>query len=149
MRMAPNNAQQFATIGAGRSLRARRYAPKEETHMKHIHSISIAVIVMALIHAAPASAQKTYTPAQLRSMVQSGNYPEQGSPSTQTKSTDYASCIAQVESVVASVRPNYPSQTVVSTNLMRMEKIWTNDAAMTLTCSAADKKLVITSAPYL
>ncbi|MBT9137223.1 MAG: hypothetical protein DDT34_02311 [Firmicutes bacterium] len=104
---------------------------------------------MALALSAPANAQKTYTPAQLQSMVQSGKYPKQGAPSTQTQSIDYVACIAKVESVVASVRPNYPAQTVVSTNLMRMEKVWTNDAAMTLTCSAPDGKLVITSAPYL
>lgn len=96
-----------------------------------------------------AAAQKSYTPAQLRSMIQSGNYPKQGAPSTKSENTDYAACIAKVESVVSSVRPNYPTQTVVSTNLMRIEKLWTNDAAMTFTCNSADKTLVITSAPYL
>lgn len=105
--------------------------------------------ITALILSTSASAQKTYTPAQLQRMVQSGSYPKQGAPSTQTLSIDYVSCIAKVESIVASVRPNYPAQTVASTNLMRIEKVWTNDAAMTLSCSASDRKLVITSAPYL
>jgi hypothetical protein len=111
--------------------------------------IALTISVTALALSAPASAQKTYTPAQLRSMVQSGNYPKQDAPSTQTQSIDYVACIAKVESVVASVISNYPAQTVVSTNIMRMEKVWTNDAAMTFTCSAPDNKLVITSAPYL
>jgi len=82
-------------------------------------------------------------------MIQSGNYPKQGSPSTQSQSADYVACIATVESMIASIKPNYPAKTVVSTNIVRIDKVWTNDAAMTLTCSAADKKLVITSAPYL
>jgi len=104
---------------------------------------------MALALSAPASAQKTYTPAQLQSMVQSGNYPKQGALSTQTQHIDYVACIAKVEWVVASIGPYYPAKTVVSTNIMRMDKVWTNDAAVTLTCSAPDKKLIITFAPYL
>lgn len=114
---------------------------------KPIVALTLSVIALAL--SATANAQKTYTPAQLQNMVQGGNYPKQGTPSTQTQSIDYVACIAKVESVVVSVQPNYPAQTVVNTNLMRMVKLWTNDAAMTLTCSAPDKKLVITSAPYL
>lgn len=96
-----------------------------------------------------AYAQKTYTPAELRKMVDAGMFPRQGSPTTKAESMNYTTCIAKVESVIASVRPNYPTRTVASTNIMRMEKLWTNDAAMTLTCSAHDGKFVITSAPYL
>ena len=105
-------------------------------------------ILLAFLVSTSATAERTYTPAQLRSMVNSGNYPDQSDPITKTQRMDYADCIAKVESVVASVSPNYPNKTIVSTNLMRMEKLWTNDSAMTLTCSASDKKLVITSAPY-
>lgn len=111
--------------------------------------VALMLFVSALTLSATASAQKTYTPAQLRSMVQSGNYPEQSTLTTQTQSIDYVVCIAKLESVVASIRPNYPAKTVVSTNIMRIEKVWTNDSAMTFTCSAPDNKLVITSAPYL
>ena len=94
-------------------------------------------------------AVKTYTPSELQGMINGGNLPAQGTPSTQSKTIDYISCVLSVEAVIASIKPDYPSQTIVSTNVMRVEKIWTNDSAMTLTCSAADQKLVITSAPYL
>ena len=97
---------------------------------------------------APVFAQKTYTPAQLRAMVNGGRYPDQGAASTQTKTMDYAQCIATLESVVGAVQPNYPARTIVSTNVMRVEKVWTNDAAVTVSCSAPDRKLVMTSAPY-
>ena len=116
-------------------------------NLKKVSPTALALYIVGLT--LPAYADKTYTPAQLRDMVQSGNYPKQGAASTQTKSADYASCIAQIEAIVSSVRPNYPTQTIVSTNLMRTEKVWTNDAAMTLTCSAPEKKLIITMAPYL
>jgi hypothetical protein len=94
------------------------------------------------------SAQKTYTPAQLRSMVDSGKYPSQGAARSTSQAMDYSECIVKLESVVGAVRPNYPSRTIVSTNLMRVEKVWTNDAAVTVSCSAPDRKMVMTSAPY-
>ena len=108
----------------------------------------LAAVSLLLSSSIPALAQKTYTPAQLRAMVNSGRYPDQGAASTQTKTMDYSQCIATLESVVGAVRPNYPAQTIVSTNLMRVEKVWTNDAAVTVSCSAPDRKLVMTSAPY-
>lgn len=122
---------------------------QEESTVNRKQIVALMLFVSALTLSATASAQKTYTPVLLRSMVQSGNYPKQSTSTTQTQSIDYVACIAKLESVVASVRPNYPAQTVVSTNIMQMEKVWTNDSAMTFTCSAPDNKLVITSAPYL
>lgn len=101
-----------------------------------------------LLLLSPAFAEKTYTPAQLRSMFQSGKLPKQGSPTTQTKAMDFESCVVQVKSIVQSVQPNYPTSTILSTNSALMEKVWTNDAAMTMSCSAPDGKLVITSSPY-
>jgi hypothetical protein len=105
-------------------------------------SLGLAIVVSG------ASAQRTYSPAELRRMVDSGKYPAQGTPTTTSEYTSFAVCVSKVESVVASVRPNYPSRTIVSTRAVRVEKLWTNDSAMTLTCSAADNKLVITSASY-
>ena len=104
--------------------------------------------ILTLASCANKQSTYTYTPNQLRSMVQSGNYPRQGSPETKSESLGYSACVTRVEGIVASVRPNYPTATVVNTRIMRIEKVWTNDAAMTLTCSATDGRLVITSAPY-
>jgi hypothetical protein len=95
-----------------------------------------------------AAAQKTYTPVELRKMASAGKFPAQGSPTTKSESLDYAACLAKVESVISAARPNYPTRTIASTNTVRMEKLWTNDAAMTLTCSALDKKITITTALY-
>ena len=54
------------------------------------------------------SAEKTYTPAQLRSMVTSGSYPKQGNVTTKTERVDYVECISRIESAVAAIEPNYP-----------------------------------------
>ena len=94
-------------------------------------------------------AGKTYTPAQLRSMTMAGNYPKQGKPSTKSQSIDYASCLAKVASVIDSIRLEYPTSTIVNTKILRIEKVWTNDAAMTFSCSELDRKLVITTAQYI
>lgn len=96
-----------------------------------------------------AYAEKVYTPAQLRSMVKKGKYPQQGKPAMQSERMDYATCIAKVTALVNAVGTEYPTSTVLNTNIGRIEKVWTNDSAVTLTCSAPDRKLVITTAPYL
>jgi hypothetical protein len=95
-----------------------------------------------------AMAQKTYTPSQLRAMVKSGKYPPQGQVSSESKNMDYTSCVSLLERTVGAVTPEYPASTIVSTNLMRVEKVWTNDAAVTITCSAPDSKMTMTSARY-
>ncbi len=96
-----------------------------------------------------AHADRTYTPAQLNRLVNSGNPPPQGPITTTTQSIDFASCVAKIESIAAAIGSHYPTYTVVKTNIMRVEKFWTNDAAMTATCVAADRKLVLTTAKYL
>jgi len=105
--------------------------------------------VLVLVASAPAHAAKTYTPAQLRQMVNSGNPPKQGSPSTQKQNMSFSSCVSKVSGIVASVRDQYPAKTIVNTSILHMAKVWTNDAAMTLTCSGPDRTLVITTAKYL
>jgi hypothetical protein len=102
-----------------------------------------------LIQAAPVHAAKTYTPAQLRQMVNGGNPPKQGSPSTKKQSVPFSSCVSKINSIVASVSDQYPAKVIVNTSIMHMAKVWTNDAAMTLTCSGPDEALVITTAQYL
>ncbi|MBK7519241.1 MAG: hypothetical protein IPI75_03660 [Gammaproteobacteria bacterium] len=106
-------------------------------------------VVLALAASAPAHAAKTYTPAQLRQMVNAGNPPNQGSPTTQKQSMSFSSCVSKVDGIVASVRGQYPAKTIVNTSILHMAKVWTNDAAMTLTCSGPDRTLVITTAKYL
>lgn len=102
-----------------------------------------------LMAASSAHAAKIYTPAQLRQMVNAGNPPKQGSPSTQMQSMSFSSCASKVNGIVASVSGQYPAKIIVNTSTMQMAKVWTNDAAMTLTCSGPDRTLVITMAKYL
>jgi hypothetical protein len=117
--------------------------------MNHKHLCSALLFITSVSLGIPSNAQKTYTPDQLRNMIQRGNYPQQGKPSTQSQNLDYASCIAKVAQAVSAVGDAYPTRTIVSTNTMIVQKVWTNDAAVTVTCSAADQIFVITSAPYL
>jgi hypothetical protein len=91
---------------------------------------------------------KTYSPAQLTEMVKNGKFPDQKALVTESKNMDYTQCILEVEGIVGAIKNSYPTITVASTNILRMEKIWTNDSAMTITCSAPDRKMIITSATY-
>jgi hypothetical protein len=93
--------------------------------------------------------KKTYTPAQLRNMVQGGNYPKQGTPKVETVEMNFVTCLLRVEAIMDAAKPNYPTATVVNTQIMHLSKAWTNDGAVTATCSAADNKLIVTVAPYL
>ncbi len=107
------------------------------------------VLALAALLAFPAYAAKTYTPQQLRKMVNSGNPPKQGSPTTQTQTMSFGACVAKVNAVVDSVKAQYPAKIIVQTKILHMAKVWTNDGAMTLSCSQPDGKLVITNAKYL
>ncbi len=96
-----------------------------------------------------AYAEETYTPSELNRMVDSGQYPEQGPVSnTETKSISFGDCIVAVESIMSQIRDLYPVDTIVDTGLVYMVKAWTNDGAITATCSKSDQKMVITEAPY-
>jgi hypothetical protein len=120
-----NDDQRKLSQGAQRTAQAGTKGSSRIMKLKPVLCAFAAVSVATFSQVSVA--QKTYTPAQLRSMVQSGNYPKQGSVATQTKEMDYTSCIVSLESVVSSVKPEYPTITVVNTNLMRVEKVWTND----------------------
>ena len=111
---------------------------------------AIIIIAIALIlHACATNPTTTYTPSQLRTMIQNGDFPKQGSQTTQTEIIGYRDCLAKVAGIIAAIGSNYPTRTILNTNTARMEKIWTNDGALTVTCSAPDNKLVITNALYL
>jgi hypothetical protein len=92
---------------------------------------------------------RTYTPKKLKAMVAAGKYPEQGSPTTESKEMEFSACVSRMDEVADAIGGSYPRQVIVSTAILRIQKIWTNDAAVTVTCSAPDQKLVMTSAKYL
>jgi len=107
------------------------------------------LMMMVILISSNVFAGKTYAPDQLRLMVSSGNYPEQGPlGKEQTAKMNWAVCLARTESIVGTMVPTYPAVKLVDTKLMTSTKVWVNDAAMTVTCYA-DGRLHITSASYL
>lgn len=110
--------------------------------------VSRYALLLATLACSSPAPTKTYTPEELRAMVSAGNYPEQQPPETTEKPMTFEVCVATVEQMTAAITENYPVIRVVNTGVMRTEKLWTNDAAMTVTCSAPDEKLLITTAKY-
>ena len=86
--------------------------------------------------------------AQLRGLIEQGAFPSQGVVSTERVATSFSSCVARVNDVLDSATNQYPRKISVDTSVMYVAKLWTNDSAMTFTCSAPDELLVITSAKY-
>lgn len=106
------------------------------------------LLVLSFVSAA-SQADTTYTPQQLRSMISSGSYPEQGPVTdTKTKPSTFDACKVSIEAITSQFRDSYPVRTIVDTSLLYTVKIWVNDAAMTVSCSSPDEKMVITQAPY-
>lgn len=94
------------------------------------------------------SPHPTYRPEQLREMIARRQFPTQGPPITTKKPMDYAACVTAAGSVAAAVGEAYPATVVVNTALMYVVKLWTNDAAVVVTCSAPDKSMVTTVSTY-
>ena len=82
-------------------------------------------------------------------MRNTGQLPALGTPVERVVSMDYTTCIVRLNLIVNSIKPNYPSKTLVSTNLMRSEQVWTNNAVAIVTCDAVGNRMVFATAPYL
>jgi len=90
-----------------------------------------------------------YSKSQLNNMVNRGEYPKQGPVNdTQTRSMSFSSCKVSVENIMSQVRGEYPVRTIVNSGTIYMVKAWTNDGAITATCSKSDQKMVLTQASY-
>lgn len=92
---------------------------------------------------------KTYTPQQLTRMVRGGRYPPQGAAQAREETYDFVKCLVALRVIRNAISAEYPYTTVTDTDGIHVEKVWVNDAAMTLSCVASTRKLVITTAPYL
>jgi len=102
--------------------------------------------LVALISAA-SMAQVTYTASQLHQMIGDGSPPRQRGSSSETRTLAFADCVKTIEQTLV-ITKRYPSKTLVDTRALRVVKIWANDAALTTTCSADDRKMTITTSPY-
>ena len=107
------------------------------------------VIPLMLSISTAAFAQKTYTPSQLNRMGNSGQYPSQGPVNnTQTQSMTFDACKANAERVMSQIRGSYPVRTVVDTGILYTVKAWTNNGAITVSCSELDREMILTQASY-
>ena len=107
------------------------------------------LLIAGVLLAVPAHAQKTYTPEQLRQMIQSGNEPKEGYTKTERLNMSFYDCKVKVQRMNVDVQPNYPTRPIAFDDEIVKIKMWTNDAAMTLTCIKAEGVLVIQTAIYL
>ncbi len=114
------------------------------------------VVLVMLTGCAPQNSQsspppvgKIYTPDQLNQMAASGSYPQQYPPTSTVKSMEFRECRSKVNDSVDAVKDKYPAEILVDTPTVLLAKIWTNNAALTLTCSRPDANLTITNAKYM
>ena len=91
---------------------------------------------------------KEYTPSQLKQMINSGNYPEQGESKSESSRMDFSDCVLTTKVLFSEIAGNYPVSTIVDTSMVYSVKAWANDAALVVTCSQPDGKRVITQSPY-
>lgn len=91
---------------------------------------------------------KTYTPLELNSMIRAGNYPVQGKAQSTSKVMSFETCKIAAEQVIDDIKNYYPTDVIVNTGIVYMVKAWTNDAAVTITCSKVDNNMVMTQAYY-
>lgn len=110
--------------------------------------IRIILTTALVLFAFSAWAAKTYTPQQLNQMVDSGNYPKQGNVVTQTRVASFEECKFVVESSMSAIQEHYPVRAIVDTDFIYVVKAWTNDAAVTGSCTKAQNELVVTQANY-
>lgn len=91
---------------------------------------------------------KEYTPSQLKQMINSGNYPQQGEAKSESSRMDFSDCVLTTKALLSEIAGNYPVSTIADTSVVYSVKAWVNDAALMVTCSQPDGKRVITQSPY-
>ncbi|HII3799612.1 hypothetical protein M9411_09725 [Pasteurella multocida] len=106
------------------------------------------ILLLILIPFALSLSAKEYTPAELNQMVNSGNYPAQGPSTSDSSPMDFGNCVTTAKTMMNAIADNYPVSVITNTSIVYMVKAWVNDAAMTITCSKPDGKMVITQSPY-
>ena len=95
----------------------------------------------------PAWAEKEYTPEQLRQMVAAGRFPAQLAPAEEEKNVEFSQCKEVVRSLMSDVQPDYPVRTLRDVPALLQVKLWTNDAAVVMSCSR-DGRLVVQKSLY-
>jgi hypothetical protein len=102
---------------------------------------------LLLAVALPGWAAKEYTPEELRQMVGSGTFPPQHEPAEETRAVAFPQCKAVVRSLMSDVQPDYPVRTLTDAPAMLSVQLWTNDAAVVMSCSQ-DGRLVVQKSSY-
>jgi hypothetical protein len=104
--------------------------------------LATACSLLLLTSTFPAHAAKEYTPEQLRQLVAAGKFPAQSNPVEESKRIAFGQCKAMVRSMMADVQPNYPVRTLLDSPAMLSMKVWTNDAAVVMSCSQDDRMVL-------
>lgn len=92
---------------------------------------------------------KTYTKEELNRLAQSGNYPTQGVlEPVSDEVIQFDACKEAAKSIVDSVSSNYPTKVLSDTSLMYSAKVWTNDAAILMTCTQPDNRSTVKKSVY-
>ena len=109
---------------------------------------SIALTLALTATASTALAASEFSPSSLTYMVNSGTPPAQGSTRIiANESASLYACKSKANAVVSSMTPTYPYYVILDSSSMYSVKLWTNDAALVITCNGSTMK--INSATYL
>ncbi|MBD2816567.1 hypothetical protein ID850_17875 [Xenorhabdus sp. Flor] len=81
-------------------------------------------------------------------MVNSGNYPDQLSPTTTELGLSFTACKNSALDAYNQVIGEYPAKKVVDSSILFIVKLWTNDGAIVITCSEPDLKSTMTQSQY-
>jgi hypothetical protein len=93
---------------------------------------------------------ETYTPIELKAMIDNGIYPEQAKAGTKSTSRnlDFGKCIRLISKIFGQVGDYYPTEVIVQSSILRSEKIWTNDGTLLISCSKPDGTMIMTESKY-
>ena len=106
--------------------------------IKYMKNIILLMFCISITLSNYALGYETYTPNELKAMINNGNYPEQaktGGKST-TRNLDFGKCIRLISKIFEQVGDYYPTEVIVESSTLRSEKIWTNDGTLLISCSA-------------
>lgn len=92
---------------------------------------------------------RVYTRKEINNLVSSEKYPKQGSVKTITKNSSFSDCKVAIINVTEQFQGLYPEKILMNTNIVYTAKVWTNDAALTVSCLKVNRKMVITQAKYI
>jgi hypothetical protein len=114
------------------------------------------MLLMAVLMVVPISGNsqtvKTYTPEQLREMVDKSGYPEQLYGKVSEKLyADFIACIADGRKMVDTYPQSAPAVFLFGDRTdfdLWLQKVWLNTHTVTISCSKSSQTMTIQEGPY-